>query len=629
MQVIVTEGAVSKQLIDTKGALQKRTTFLPLDRIENQVLANQKMQAAKRIARERNEDCWLALDLIKYEEPLSKVMEYVFGTTIICETKETASLITYNREIKTKTVTLEGDTYQPSGSGSGGSRDTRNSVIVAAKSINEYTKLVDQKTKELAQVDEQLQALEPARNKFEQANNRLIEINERVDFLESNVRQSPVQILRTEITELEQELEQITARLKKNQTLMKELAESVKQYEDRKKNAKLFKEQEEKKAKKELKAAEEALAALGAEAERAKEMLAIRREEVATLERQIQDQREQICNINKRGEEIKTTLEEKDELVNSAKEKAEVFKRELDVYREEVRRKNDELKKLAQKIDKSKKELMTEENNREDYRKSAEEHKELAKRFKKQYAEILKDYAWIADIEDQIGAKGTDLEFPNDYSYEHGKKDLESTKERKTKLGRSLNLNGMQILQAAEDNVLNLQKKKEILHADKKTILETIKTLDERKEKEVIRAYEKVTKEFGNIFTTLLPGAEAKLQPPSGKTALDGLEVKVGFNGKWKESLGELSGGQRSLVALSLVLAMLKFKPAPLYILDEVDAALDLAHTQNIGTMIKKHFTNSQFIIVSLKEGMFNNANVLFRTKFQDGTSQVERYVNK
>lgn len=59
------------------------------------------------------------------------------------------------------------------------------------------------------------------------------------------------------------------------------------------------------------------------------------------------------------------------------------------------------------------------------------------------------------------------------------------------------------------------------------------------------------------------------------------------------ENYGVISG-QRSLVALSLVLAMLKFKPAPIYILDEVDAALDLSHTQNIGAMIKTHFKESQ-----------------------------------
>jgi ABC-type multidrug transport system ATPase subunit len=134
-----------------------------------------------------------------------------------------------------------------------------------------------------------------------------------------------------------------------------------------------------------------------------------------------------------------------------------------------------------------------------------------------------------------------------------------------------------------------------------------------------------VCSDFGSIFSTLLPGAFAKLEPPSGLTALDGLEVRVSFGGVWKESLSELSGGQRSLLALSLILALLLFKPAPVYLLDEVDAALDLSHTQNIGKMLKTHFSQSQFIVISLKDGMFNNANVLFRTAFLDGVSTVTR----
>lgn len=70
---------------------------------------------------------------------------------------------------------------------------------------------------------------------------------------------------------------------------------------------------------------------------------------------------------------------------------------------------------------------------------------------------------------------------------------------------------------------------------------------------------------------------------------------------------------------------MLLYKPAPLYILDEVDAALDLSHTENISTMLKRHFKHSQFIVVSLKDGMFNNANVLFTTRFVDGMSAISR----
>lgn len=66
-----------------------------------------------------------------------------------------------------------------------------------------------------------------------------------------------------------------------------------------------------------------------------------------------------------------------------------------------------------------------------------------------------------------------------------------------------------------------------------------------------------------------------------------------------------------------------------MYILDEVDAALDLSHTQNIGSLLRTRFKGSQFLVVSLKDGMFNNANVLFKTRFKDGTSVVEvRMIN-
>ena len=104
-----------------------------------------------------------------------------------------------------------------------------------------------------------------------------------------------------------------------------------------------------------------------------------------------------------------------------------------------------------------------------------------------------------------------------------------------------------------------------------------------------------------------------------------GLEVKVRLGSVWKQSLTELSGGQRSLIALSLIMSLLQFKPAPMYILDEIDAALDLSHTQHIGHLFRTRFKGSQFIVVSLKEGLFTNANVLFRTRFRDGTSIVER----
>ena len=157
-----------------------------------------------------------------------------------------------------------------------------------------------------------------------------------------------------------------------------------------------------------------------------------------------------------------------------------------------------------------------------------------------------------------------------------------------------MNLRAMTMLDKAEVQFSDLMRKKLTVETDKAKIKKVIAELDRKKKEELRAAWDKVNHDFGSIFSTLLPGSKARLQPPEGLDVLDGLEVKVAFGDVWKDSLNELSGGQRSLVALSLILSLLLFKPAPLYILDEVDAALDLSHTQNIGRMLKTHFRHSQ-----------------------------------
>ncbi|GFS17315.1 structural maintenance of chromosomes protein 2 [Elysia marginata] len=239
---------------------------------------------------------------------------------------------------------------------------------------------------------------------------------------------------------------------------------------------------------------------------------------------------------------------------------------------------------------------------------------------------LLEKYDWIADEKKYFGQPNTVYDF-NEQDPKEAEKRIQKLTETKNKLSKNVNVRAMNLLGSAEEQYAELMKKRKVVLNDKAKIASVIEELDKKKEAALLKAWEQVNKDFGSIFSTLLPGTQAKLSPPDGQTVLDGLEVKVGFGSVWKESLGELSGGQRSLVALSLILAMLLFKPAPIYILDEVDAALDLSHTQNIGQMIKSHFKHSQFIVVSLKDGMFNNANVLFRTKFVDGVSTVTRHV--
>ena len=234
--------------------------------------------------------------------------------------------------------------------------------------------------------------------------------------------------------------------------------------------------------------------------------------------------------------------------------------------------------------------------------------------WRRREASLLSEHKWLASEESEVGKEGGDYDFKR-VKMEEVHSRVVALEEEQEQLGRRLNKKVLGMMEKAESEYEELLKKREIIEKDKSQIEKVIEELDVKKET-LATTYAKVNRDFGSIFSTLLPDASARLEPSNGNV-LEGLEVRVAFGGKEKESLSELSGGQRSLLALSLLL----FKPAPMYILDEVDAALDLSHTQNIGRMLRKHFGQSQFIVVSLKEGMFTNANVLFRTKFVDGVS--------
>lgn len=238
-------------------------------------------------------------------------------------------------------------------------------------------------------------------------------------------------------------------------------------------------------------------------------------------------------------------------------------------------------------------------------------------------AHMEQEHEWIADEKENFGRTNTPYNFQNQNIAEC-KSTLRNLTERSQGMKKKINPKVMNMIDSVEKKEAALKNMMKTVIRDKRKIEETIMNLNEYKKEALHKTWVKVNGDFGQIFNELLPGSFAKLDPPEGKDITDGLEVKVSLGKVWKQSLTELSGGQRSLIALSLIMALLQFKPAPMYILDEVDAALDLSHTQNIGRLIKTRFKGSQFIVVSLKDGMFQNANRIFRTRFSEGTSIVQ-----
>jgi structural maintenance of chromosome 2 len=133
--VVVDSSSTGSQLIQN-GKLKKRMTIIPLDKISAFRASSQKVGAAQKIAPGKVD---LALSLIGYDEEVNAAMEYVFGSTFVCDDPSTAKSVTFDPAVRMKSVTLEGDVYDPSGTLSGGSAPQSSGVLVTMQKLNEIT----------------------------------------------------------------------------------------------------------------------------------------------------------------------------------------------------------------------------------------------------------------------------------------------------------------------------------------------------------------------------------------------------------------------------------------------------------------------------------------------------------
>uniref|UniRef100_A0A8C8E138 Structural maintenance of chromosomes protein n=1 Tax=Oryzias sinensis TaxID=183150 RepID=A0A8C8E138_9TELE len=619
--IVVDTEVTGKKLLE-KGELQRRYTIIPLNKISAKTLNDKVIHTAKRLVGEDN--VHTALSLVGYESDLRKAMEYVFGSTLVCDTLDNAKKVAFDKQVMTKTVTLGGDIFDPQGTLSGGARSQSASILSSLQEVKDVQDSLSDKEAKLQDTERQMSSLKGTAEKYRQLKQQHELKVEEEQILQTKLQQSSFHQQQEELERLQKAIDESEATLRLTKELQKRAEEKYKVLENKMKNAEAERE-------KELKAAQEKLNKAKAKADAfnktlkqkqqeseavALELEELRREQ-ATYEQQIQAVDEAMKAIQEQIDSMACTVTQNKEAVRKAQEELTKLKEVIMAQDKEIKGKNSEANKIREQNNEVQLKIKEQEHNISKHHKDSQDAADKV-------ARMLEEHDWIQSERHFFGQPNSSYDFKVNNPREAGQR-LKKLEETTSKLERNVNKRAMNMLNEAEERYNDLMKKKRIVENDKAKILQTIEELDQKKNEALNLAWQKVNKDFGSIFSTLLPGATAKLAPQQGCGVLDGLEFKVALGDTWKENLTELSGGQRSLVALSLILAMLLFKPAPIYILDEVDAALDLSHTQNIGQMLRTHFRRSQFVVVSLKDGMFTNANVLFKTKFVDGMSTVTR----
>ncbi|HEX3707347.1 MAG TPA: chromosome segregation protein SMC [Mycobacteriales bacterium] len=178
---------------------------------------------------------------------------------------------------------------------------------------------------------------------------------------------------------------------------------------------------------------------------------------------------------------------------------------------------------------------------------------------------------------------------------------------------------------ALEERHKFLSEQLEDLKASRRDLLVVVKEVDERVEQVFREAYEDVAREFETVFSVLFPGGTGRLvRTEPNDWLLTGVDVEARPPGKKVKRLSLLSGGERSLTAIAMLVAIFRARPSPFYVLDEVEAALDDRNLLRLVELLAELKSTSQLIVVTHQKRTMEVADCLYGVSMRgDGITEV------
>ena len=200
-----------------------------------------------------------------------------------------------------------------------------------------------------------------------------------------------------------------------------------------------------------------------------------------------------------------------------------------------------------------------------------------------------------------------------------------ATAEKSLALLGKINPLALEEYSSLEERLKYLAEQLEDLKKSKKDLLDIIKEVDERVQQIFEEAYRDTAREFEKIFARLFPGGDGRLILTNPDDLLNsGVDVEARPPGKRVKRLSLLSGGERSLTAVALLVAIFKARPSPFYVLDEVEAALDDVNLGRLLTVLEELRAASQLIIITHQKRTMEIADSLYGVTMRgDGVSEV------
>lgn len=582
-----------------------RASFIPLDLIKPQsVLFN---------VRQSDGIYGIASNLIKYDLNIKKAIDFVFDGILVVENMNKALEVQKNGSFRGRIVTLEGDILATNGRMTGGEQAKSASNLIFERK-KEIKKLEDE-IKELnisyeskskiyfeknTSNNELLSKLDKLKEKKEEIFNRLEE--KKREYNEKsfayNVATKVLETLEFEKLEVEESIDEFIVKREKANVSIKELErklEDIKnlivQLDEEKLSAKEFLEKyrNENSDKRMLYATK---------LEERKQLFAL----LENFANELKDTEEEILKAKKIIENAtkeKIDSEEKSEiLLLEIEEKREINKTdtlELEALNSKIKELDLLEKKLIVEIKNIETEIVKQENLLNNTREKMDKLKYSIEDFEEKLVS-LEQVELVELKEDLINAK----------------KNLKVFESRIQALGY-VNLLAVEEYESAKEKYEFLYNQKNDLVESKKNLITLIKEIEDVIKASFREAYEEINKNFNYMCKEILNNSIGSLQIQDEENLLEsGVELMVKFKNKKYQSLSLLSGGEKSMVAVALIMAIFMYKPSPFTFFDEIEAALDESNTKRLLKKLKEFTDKSQFILITHNKHTMKESDQLY-----------------
>jgi chromosome segregation protein SMC len=596
--IIVKNTDIGKKCIQIlKDKKLGRASFLPIENIKTGKMLSQLPKVEGVIDFARN--------IVKYDKSLEKIVQFAYGNAVVVKNLDVGAQLSKNG-FSDRIVTLEGDIITARGRMTGG------------HSFKGKDELLERK-KELKLLEKDLQSISSEITGFEK---KLKEITEKAAKLDSEKKEiqdefsvflkdyeefnaeynnfnlkfgQKERILRTlnyEITENENFIIEKQGKITENERIVKEIEKYIVEN-----NSKLEYLEKELNKISNLDEYTNELNAIVTEYE----ILKVKTENNKTRYREIETdynklvrEYQELLEFEKKRDFLKEDFETK-----IASKKEEIDKKVLDNQEnleeiEKIERTIKEIEKrerdLIQEIKEIEMRILSEKN---DYEK-------LLEKILKNENELQSQLDEFETIEkDKIKENEEYFELKNENELNAVKRKLSMNQKSREEIG-SVNLASIEEFERENERYTSIVNQKKDLIESREALFKLIGEIEVEIVNKFSFAYEKISENFKYMCDTILNGAEGGIKLTNPEDLLKtGLELSVRYKNKPEQTLMLLSGGEKSMLAVSFIMAIFMFKPSPFTFFDEIEAALDEKNTQKIVEVLHKFIDKSQFILIT------------------------------